>query len=96
MRGAALEIVLYRQILIQHGVLKNHTRIPLDAVGVAVQIDAADLNGSGILGKLPAHDVDGGGFACSVDAQEGEQLAFFDTKAQIVYRLHIDEAFAQA
>ena len=91
-----MEIVLHGQILIQHGVLKNHAQVPLDAVGVPVQVNAANLNASGILGKLPAHNVDGGGFAGPVDAQEGEQLAFFDTKAQIVYRLHVAEAFAQA
>lgn len=58
-------------------------------------INSTDPNGSGILRKLPAHNVDGGGFSRAVYSQKGEQFAFFHAKAQILHRLYVTEVLAQ-
>ena len=92
-RRPAFQIVLHRQRLIQHGVLEYHAQAALDGIGVGIQIDPADPDGSGILGKLSAQDVDRGAFARAVHAQKGEQLALFDMEAQVLHRFDSAEAF---
>ena len=87
-RCAAAEIIPHGQILIQHGALEHHAQLAADAVRLLVQIGAADEDAAAVLAQLAAHDVDGGGFAGTVDAQKGEQLSLFHAKIQILHRLH--------
>ena len=91
----ALEIFPHRKLRIQHRALEHDSEAALDAVGVRVQVGAADGNAAAVFGQLAADDVDGGGFARAIDAEEGEQLALFDAEAEVLHRSHFPEAFAE-
>ena len=46
-------------------------------------------------GELTAHNVNGSGLACAVDAQERKQLSLLHAEAQILHRFYCSKAFAQ-
>ena len=88
----ALQILPNGEILIQYGVLENHTQAAFDGIRILVQRGSIDTNGSGIFRQLPAKNVDGSGLPCSVDAQESKQLPLLDPEAQILYRMNLSES----
>ena len=94
-RGPALQVVPHAQRPVQYGILKHHAKLAPDPVRVAVRIRAVNFHAAAILGQLAAQDVDGGGFARAVDAEEGEQLSLLHAEAQVLYRLYLPKALAQ-
>ena len=94
-RRPALEIFPHRKLRIQHRALEHDSEAALDAVGVCVQVGAADGDAAAVFRQLAADDVDGGGFARAVDAEEGEQLSLLHAEAQVLYRLYLPKALAQ-
>ena len=93
--STAAQIVPHGQLLVQHGALEHHTQLPPDAVGLLIQVGAADGHPAAVLAQFAANDVNSGGFAGAVDTQKREQLSFFHPKIQILHRLHIPEGFVE-
>ena len=91
-RGPALQVVPHAQRPVQYGILKHHAKLAPDPVRVAVRIRAVNFHAAAILGQLAAQDVDGGGFARAVDAEEGEQLSLLHAEAQVLYRLYLPQS----
>ena len=89
------QIVLDRHGFVQHRILKHHAQFFLDPCGITVKITSVDGHAPRILGKLTAHDIDGGRFAGTVDTQKGKQFPLFDTKREILNRTKLAKRLAQ-
>ena len=83
------------QMLEERAALQLHADVLLDRLRVAAHVDAGDGGAAAVGGTHPLDNLDGGGLAGAIGAQQGKDLAALHLEGNTVNRLDISIALAQ-
>ena len=78
------DVLIDGQLLVEREALRHVADAALDALGIAVDVDAADERRPGRGPQQAAQHADGGGLAGAVAAEEAEDLAGADVERHVV------------
>jgi len=91
-----VEILVYREAIVERGLLEHNAQAAPCLQGLGDDIDAADARGSAVGPEDGAENVEQGRLAGAVRSEQREQLVAADREAHIVQRERAPVTFAHA